>query len=261
MIELIKSFTRQCLKLTPYELKRRREEKTVPSASFDNVRLVIAYYMASTRLATFVQVGACDGVSGDPVHDLIKKGRMRAVLIEPIEQSFAKLRAVYEGVPNVTTVQAAIGQRDGLATLYRVKEGASSIPDNWSVQLASFNKLHLLRHGVPADEIDEVTVPCLTLQSLVEQFGLERIDILQIDTEGFDAEIVNMSLDLPFVPECINFENVHLQPKAIQQVFERLKECGYVWTHDKWNTLALHSRLTARWTGNVIYDDLHQSRG
>ena len=95
MIELIKSLARQCLRFTPYELKRKREEKTLPSASFDNVRLVIAYYMASKRLATFVQVGACDGVSGDPAYDLIRKGRMRAVLIEPIEQSFAKLRAVY----------------------------------------------------------------------------------------------------------------------------------------------------------------------
>jgi len=34
------------------------------------------------------------------------------------------------------------------------------------------------------------------LKSLLAKFALEKADILQIDTEGFDAEVVKMALAL-----------------------------------------------------------------
>jgi FkbM family methyltransferase len=222
-------------------------ERALPSASFDSIRLALAYYFESKRMITFVQIGACDGVSGDSVHDFIMQGWMRAVLVEPIEPCFRKLKQVYENVPNVTTIRAAIGKHDGRVILFKVKEGAKSIDPYWSSQLASFNKSHLVKHGVPAEEIEEVEVPCLTLRSLLAQCGLERAVLLQTDTEGFDDEIVTMALELPVLPECIIFEHIHLNARKINDTFAKLQEHGYVWLHDEWNTLALRGTLVDRW--------------
>lgn len=245
---MIKAILRRCLRWTPYELRRRHEERILPDATFETIKLALAYFLESKPLPTFVQVGACDGVSGDPAHNFIRQGRIKAVLIEPIEQSWVKLRKTYEGVPNVSTVHAAVGNQDGEVTLFRVKETGKTVDKFWATQLASFNRAHLVAHGVPDHEIEAVQVPSLTLKTLISQHGMAKIDLLQIDTEGFDAEVVKMALDLPAPPDVINFENVHLTPDATDEVFNRLKKSGYVWTHDKWDTLAIHQGLVERWT-------------
>jgi FkbM family methyltransferase len=247
-MHFLKFIVKKCLSLTPYELKAKRTLRRLPLATFESVKLALAYYIEANRIPVFVQVGANDGVSGDPAYDFIKQGKMRAILVEPIEQSFKKLVRVYESVPNVTPVRAAIGKEDGEVILYRVKEGGKLAALDGASQIASFDKRHLLRLGIAEEEIEEAKAPCLTLRSLLYKNQLEHIDILQIDTEGFDAEIVKMALDLPIPPECINFENLHLDATALDDVFERLRDAGYLWTHDKWNTLALHERITKRWS-------------
>jgi FkbM family methyltransferase len=248
-MRLIKSVVNRWLRLTPYELRRRQqEERILPTATFETIKLVLAYYLAAKPLPTFVQIGACDGVSGDPAHDFIVQGRLKALLVEPIEDSYAKLRLAYDGVPNVTTVHTAVGHMDGEVTLYRVKVGGKSVDSHWAAQIASFNRAHLVCHGIAEEEIEPVRVPCTSLQSLLTKHSMEKIDLLQVDTEGFDAEIVMMALTLPEPPEAICFENMHLATRATAQLFERLSETGYLWTHDRWDTLAIHESLTKCWS-------------
>ncbi|HTD67518.1 MAG TPA: hypothetical protein VK846_13415, partial [Candidatus Limnocylindria bacterium] len=62
--------------------------------------------------------------------------------------------------------------------------------------------------------------------------------------------MVKMALELAIPPETINFENVHLTVEATAEVFGRLEKSGYAWTHDKWDTFAVHQRLFQRWAQN-----------
>jgi FkbM family methyltransferase len=234
-MHLIGSLARRILSLTPYELRRREEERILPDGNFDNVRLALAYYLETRRNLTFMQIGACDGVSGDSVHDFVKRGQMRAILVEPIETSFRKLKAAYEGIPNVTLVHAAIAKQDGEVSIYSVREGAGSINAFWSRQLASFSKVHLTKHGVANEDIVEMKVPALTLATVQALHGFDRIDILQVDTEGFDGEIVRMALGLPQAPECINFEHVHLNGDVV--CYDPL--CGCPNGSDRWRPFSL----------------------
>ena len=254
LMRSIKSLVRRVFKQISYRMERRQDRGALPDSNLDSIQLVLAYYLTSKPVPTFIQVGACDGKSGDAAHRFISRGIFRSILIEPIEDSFRKLADTYKGVPNVTAIQAAIGMADGYIELFKVKDGATSIDQVWSRQLASFDKKHLLKHGVAESEIERVSVQCLTLASLLEQNGLKHIDVLQIDTEGFDAEIVTMALDLPTPPECIYFENIHLDDLKISAVFEKLNAKGYVWTHDHWNTLAIDSRLRDRWSQTPIQE-------
>ena len=221
----------------------------LPDPTFDCVQLALAYFIRSGLSGTFVQVGACDGKSGDPVHGLVASGKIPAVLLEPISPVFQRLEQAYKGVPNLTLVQAAIGDSDGQLVLYKVKQGGHSIDPFWAAQIASFDKQHLIKHGVEESEIEEVTVPCLTLETLMSRWAVRKIGFLQIDAEGYDAEIVRMALRLDSPPEFINFENVHLsEGSAIDDLFCELSAAGYSWMHDKWNTLALQQSVVSRWT-------------
>jgi FkbM family methyltransferase len=247
-MQLLKNIIKKCLSITPYEVVARNKLRPIPPATFDNIQLALAYYLAATEEVTFIQIGACDGVTGDSVHSFVRKGKMRAVLVEPIEQSFRKLAEAYAGVPNVAIVNSALSHNDGQVTLFKVKsENVKSVSLDWAPQLASFDKAHLIRHGILDDEIEEVLVPALTLKSLLSKYEINSVNILQIDTEGFDGEVVKMALDLPCKPECINFENLHLTADDLGDVFGRLEAHGYVWTHDRWNTLAVSQAAIQTW--------------
>ena len=144
----------------------------------------------------------------------------------------------------MTLIQAAIGERDGTANLYRVKKNdrmASQV--DWNLLFASFYREHLERHGIKPDQIEQITVPCRSLSSLVAELGLTKIDLLQVDTEGFDAEVVRMALKLPMRPDCINFEHVHLRMADRQPIFDLLEAKGYLLSYDVWNILAVQKPM------------------
>lgn len=232
---------RHFLKKSPYELVEK--QRRLPDPTFDNIKLVLALYSITHRNPTFVQIGAYDGQTADPAVEYVLTGKMRCLLVEPVETSFQKLKTFYDGKSNVHLIQAAVSDADGEATMYKVRQGSGSesIPRGG---LASFDRTHLIRHAIPERDIEQVRVPCLTLKSLLAKFNLPRIDILQIDTEGFDAEVVRMALALDPIPSCINFEYTNLNLEIKTALYDLLTKRGYFFSHDKANTLALHCRLT-----------------
>jgi len=201
-------------------------------------------------MGTILQIGAFDGVSNDPVSDFIRQGKMRAILVEPVESNFQKLKKAYQGIDRVSFVQAAITHEDGNVTMYRVKEIGRWQNDKWVGQIASFDRDHLLKFGVRHDEVEEVTVTAISLSSLLNRFNLQSVGFLQVDTEGFDAEVVSMSLKLPVPPSFINFEHSHLNTKKAVCLVRELEHIGYSWIHSSYDTLAIHKRITEKWKGN-----------
>jgi FkbM family methyltransferase len=227
------------MELTPFEIRRR-----LPVVTLDPLDLLLATYEARAEKITLLQVGACDGINNDPIHDHVIKGSTRAILIEPNPFAFARLEKTYAGLPSVTLIQTAIGERDGEANLYRLKKtGKLDSEVDWSLQFASFSRAHLVHLGIKPDQIERITVPCRSLSSLVAELGLTKINLLQIDTEGFDATVVRMALKLLIRPDCINFEHAHLRMEDRQPLFDLLKANGYLLGYDAWNILALQVPL------------------
>lgn len=240
-MKIARKILRHFLKKTGYELIEKQQR--LPPPTFDNIKLVLALFSITQPDSTFVQIGAYDGQTVDPVNEYALTGKMKCFLVEPIEASFQKLRSFYNGAPNVNLIQAAIGHSDGSTTMFKVKQASQSysIPRGG---LSSFDKGHLLRHKIKEEDIEEVHVPCLTLKTLLARFQLSKVNILQIDTEGFDAEIVKMALALGHTPDCINFENSNLSLESKTEIYELLTKSGYVHSSDTYNSLALHRRLT-----------------
>ena len=218
-----------------------------PPANFDNVALVLEYFTSSRPGAVFVQIGANDGQTSDSVNEFVKRGVLRSVLVEPIHESFLKLERFYAGVPNVLLLEAAIGHKCGSASIFGVKNSGRWADSSWASQLASFDRDHLLRHGIAADEIEERLVECLDLVALQERAGVDHIDVLQIDVEGFDAEVVRMALALKRPPSCICFEFVqfirNMDKAEVDAFYAELQAKGYYWSHDRINTMAIHQDL------------------
>jgi len=177
-----------------------------------------------------LQIGANDGVDNDPIHHLVRKRGWHLCAVEPQPDAFARLRRNYCEFPNVKCIECAVGPTDGEATLYvfdapRVK----SVDDH----LSSF-RIEVLqkywRHMPDSQKrIRPKTVKCLTLKSVIERSGLQRIDMLQIDTEGYDYEIVKMAFALGVFPPILCFEWHHLTPGEKENCRDDLIRHGYRW--------------------------------
>ena len=56
--------------------------------------------------------------------------------------------------------------------------------------LASFNKSHLIKHGVKNNHINKEQINSLSIKYLIKKHQIKNLDLLFIDAEGYDGKIV-----------------------------------------------------------------------
>jgi FkbM family methyltransferase len=194
--------------------------------TFDQV--LQQYLSTQATKPYFVQIGAFDGVSGDPLFPWVKQGKLAGCLIEPQADAFERLQANYAGVDGVAFKRAAIGPQAGNSTLFRIRPG--SIGPEWLFQLASFDRSILLRHApfVPGLEqmIITETVPTITVEQLLAELPA-RPNVLVIDTEGYDFELIKLWNVPRRKPEIILYEHKHLTTADQAACRQHLIENGY----------------------------------
>ena len=208
---------------------------------------VLAHYRQAHPEIRYLEVGAFDGVSGDPIYPLIEKYGLKGYLVEPQGDAFAKLQANYACFvsSDFVFVHAAIGEQDGTVPLYRVKPESSG-PD-WLPQIASLDKDFLvsLADIIPNLEslIEMETVPCFTFATLYRTFGIPHIDLLQIDAEGRDAEILELFDVAHRRPGIVHFEHKHLSEQVYDRCLASLIPLGYQISISRDDTLAYLGEL------------------
>jgi FkbM family methyltransferase len=183
-------------------------------------------------------VGAYDGLTNDPLHAYVRRHGWRGVLVEPQEAPFQALKANYSDQGQLTFLNAAVGNRDGTGELYVVPEAAGQ--PEWSRQIASFRREVILKHdhdrlavAVPrgVEHLSEILetrkVNVITFDTLIERFGIDRIDLLQIDAEGYDAELLKQFDFKRLKPAIIRYEHVHLEKEEQRDCLELLAGHGY----------------------------------
>ena len=158
--------------------------------------------------AVFIQIGANDGFTGDPLNHLITRPetRWRGVLVEPVAHLFAKLSERYGHDPALRLERAAIGERDGTTEIHRSLQTTAD-DSLWLQQLPSLDPALLRRNASEFGQAERPTVtevvPCLSVATLLERHQMDRFDLLVIDAEGWDWRLLRQ------------FDLVRLQPKLI----------------------------------------------
>lgn len=176
----------------------------------------------------FVEIGANDGRSGDPILPNAGSLGWSGLLVEPQPEAFARLGKTYEGNPNVHLVNAAIGERNERRILY-------FHPDR-PLTLASFVPDRNVLAG--AEGLDQVEVEAITFEALFERYGVTRVDILQMDTEGYDYQILKGFDFSQYHPKLINMEFYCLPLDERIATFNLLRAAGYAWRFHKRDLLA-----------------------
>ena len=226
--------------------------KPAPGSIFEFTSL----YSKNKKEITVVQIGANDGIHNDPIHRFIKSDGWVGVLLEPQKFVFENyLSPLYRNTKGIIALNAALDVKDGSKPIYKITVSNS----RWATGLTSFNR-EVLEEAVRSgyverqaikegcrlperleDYICEEQVECISTESLVKKFTLEKIDWLQIDTEGFDFEIIKM-FNIGFTkPDVIVYENLHFPDLLKEECLAYLKNNGYLCRNYGPNTLAMRT--------------------
>jgi FkbM family methyltransferase len=217
----------------------------------DTLGLLIELCQLKHGDGSVVQIGANDGVMGDPVRNTILRLGLPALLVEPLPDLFTRLKENYAGVPRLEFANVAISTEEGEATIFRISAEATHLPA-WAHGLASFDKSVLLRHrdwpgAGPdfADWIQEVNVPVVTLRQLLDRHpGVARVLALQVDTEGHDFTVIRSAIEAGCRPPLINYEHKHLARSDQAACRDLLAENGYAFHSGRVDTIAIRNDLT-----------------
>lgn len=183
----------------------------------------------------FVQIGAFDGVTADPIYPLVRKYGWRGVLVEPQVEAFERLQQNYADQPGLQFFNVAIGSDDGEILLFTRTGGM--------VQAASLERHLMNKPGRRRKLVEERRVTCWTLSRLLEESQAPQdIDLLQIDAEGLDYAIIR-SIDFDVVkPTIIHYEHMVLSERDRNACLELLARHGYRFFLQDSDTLAYYDR-------------------
>lgn len=187
-------------------------------------------FLATKPKINFIQIGANDGSLLDPLYqfNIDNKDKVSGFVIEPLPDLFEKLTQNYESIPTIIPVNIAIHNFKDKMKMYRVDPNKISKSNIFASGIASFDPEFYKKSklGINQDDIIEQTVVCKSFNDFIQDNSIDTIDLLQIDTEGYDAEII-YSIDFDVVkPRIIRFE--HGIRDGVMTHDDFIKLCNYL---------------------------------
>lgn len=205
--------------------------------------IYILLFTQKNKNIKIIQIGANHGM------DLLNKfnndhrNKISYIGIEPQEVPFNQLKQTYKGFKNFNLIKECVGKKgknnffylnknyeeyckkNNIDFLYNGYGGNSLIKENISKRLIN-NNLN------PDTYISNYEIEVNPLYDVLKKHNLDcehykNIDLLQIDTEGYDDEtIYNSNLEF-FKPKYINFEYHNLSKNKLENLIKFLNEKSY----------------------------------
>ena len=180
-------------------------------------------------------------------------------MVEPVPWVFAHLRSNYRGQERVTFENAAIADADGRAPFYYVAPAEDRGQEDrpiWSDAMGSLSRVVVEKTIAAARDfaargpgvhlpdlqsrIERTEVPSLTFESLCWKHGIQELDLLLIDAQGYDYEIIK-GIDFErHRPRLLIYESITFSADEREQSTAYLEGLGYetmdegldTWCHD-----------------------------
>lgn len=220
----------------------------------NQIYLILSAFAENKKNLNLIQVGANDGVTGDPIHLFIKenKNKVRAVFFEPQSKAFKKLIKNYKDYKNFYFINKAVGI-EGKRMFYSVSKSFSkkhNVDFNGISSLKRENVISRIKNYEDCNINKHLVKKKIIVVSLIKELKkilkdksssfLKNAALLQIDAEGLDAEIIysiNLKVLKPFL---INYEHKNLSIEDRNKLDRYLKINNYrtfAWSNS--DTLAI----------------------
>lgn len=169
-------------------------------------------HLSNQRLAnnfSLIMVGAHNGAK---TVKLVKAALQlgKVCLVEPSPHLFADLRRRYGETDGLILINACLTPDEvETFTFYAPSQTATQVTP-WGDQLGSLNPNHAADHSPKlAAHIEAIEAPALTPSQLIALIGCEVVDLLMLDTEGYDCTLLGAYPVDVAKPCAIIFEHRH----------------------------------------------------
>jgi FkbM family methyltransferase len=173
---------------------------------------------------TLVEVGAFKG------HDTIRLAtalpESNVYAFEPVPELYEALVTATKDYSNITPIQAAVSDRDGIMPLYVAQK-----PSGKTTQASSLQKpKERLKHS-PIAFPKVIMVPTVNLATWAATEGINTIDLLWLDTQGHEmtilASIKNLLPHIRMIYTEVGFTEAYEGQAHADQVTAWLKAEGF----------------------------------
>jgi FkbM family methyltransferase len=167
----------------------------------------------------FVEVGANDGVTFSNTYYMEKNLGWTGVAVEPLPRAFRELSANRK----CNVLNGCVSDFNGdvqFLALEGYTEMLSGIANKYDGQHLERIERELKVHG---GEKTSITVPCFTLEKIVADYKLAKVDYLSIDTEGGELEIIESLKNGKVNVSVISVENNY----SGWRIFNSVRRLGY----------------------------------
>ena len=220
-----------------YQLLRERFRAV--DASVANA---IDHLVSSSAGARFVQIGANDGV-GDPLVGSIAKHKLEGLFVEPQPIPFAELKALYADRSGLEFERCAVADDEGPVEL---------VATSGQTTLGTLVPERNLMKDKSDGDRESITVPGLHFDTVMAKHGVEKFQVLQMDTEGYDYRVLRQ-VDLDkYGVDVVNMEFYLLPLSERIATFELLNRKGFAYFFSKMDLLALR---VGRFAGRFCISD------
>ena len=237
-----------------YKLVNKNSVKTERIINNFSVKIddILQSLVRKKKIKKIIQVGAHDGKSDDFLFKCFNDD-LEALLIEPIEDAFINLEKNYKNFKKVKCLNLAVDINNQKKEIFSVnknyyefyKKKYKKLNVDWLSVLSSFDKQHLIDHGIKKNHISSKLIKCQTFNELINNYNYQELDLLIIDAEGYDFLLVNNFLETINIRPIIIFEWIHFKNYEIEKLLIKLKNLNY-------NFLQIGRDLVCFQKGNIF---------
>ncbi len=187
----------------------------------------------------FLNIGANDGITNDPLYECVVRNKWSGICVEPGDEMFLHLKDNLQHIPGIVYEKCVITDNVGTTTLFK---GTTNQHFSLCEKYANW-----MYDVTPTQE----TVSCTTTRDLLQKYNVEKIDVVNIDTEGHESVIL---LDFPFEsvsPKVIiaEFAHVEFANSHVNIMTKYLEEKGYncFYNEDKTDVIGVRNDINIDW--------------
>jgi FkbM family methyltransferase len=228
----------------------RRIYRTFFPTQQQEIQKIILKHIKHKNSIFFVQVGSNDGLQGDPFYDIIvTNNKWKGIFIEPVGFLFERLKRHYGNSDRFIFENKAIAPSQGELEFFYVSEQAKAELGDalpwWYDQIGSFDKNHILKHldGLLEPYILSEKINAVPLHDIFDKHKVKEVDIVHIDTEGYDYKVLSTINFSIYKPSVILYEHHHLSDVESKAAELLLKKNGYSCFQYGGDTLALSDEI------------------
>jgi len=205
-----------------------KNDRIISKFSHHSIKNLLDKIFSQNLINTVVQIGANDGKRFDPLNEFLIKFSPKTILVEPIVENYNDLKLNYENMENILFENSAISVNNEINFLFKVDDQKLSLYDSHIRGITSFDKNHLLKHGVSNSHIKKEYVNSISFTDLTKKYSINNLDLLMIDVEGYDGDILIDFLLNSTLRPIIIFEYLHIKNDKFENLINQLISKNYV---------------------------------